>query len=124
MNAAIIIGYRIAGILGALISTLGTILPPFIILSVISFFYAEFRDNAVINALLKGMQAGVVAVIADVVISLGIGIVKERRISSLIIMIGAFIATFFLEINIIIVILAAALIGLAAAYYRSKHKRW
>ena len=38
-------------------------------------------------------------------------------------MIGAFIATFFLEINIIIVILAAALIGLAAAYYRSKHKK-
>ncbi|HHX79792.1 MAG TPA: chromate transporter [Acholeplasmataceae bacterium] len=123
VNAAIIIGYRIGGIGGALISTLGTILPPFIILSVISFFYAEFRDNAIINALLKGMQAGVVAVIADVVINLGMGIVKERRISSLIIMIGAFVATFFLEVNIIIVILAAALIGLSAAYYRNKHNK-
>ena len=122
VNAAIIIGYRIGGIGGALISTLGTILPPFIILSVISFFYAEFRDNAIINALLKGMQAGVVAVIADVVINLGMGIVKERRISSLIIMIGAFVATFFLEVNIIIVILAAAF-GLSAAYYRNKHNK-
>lgn len=69
------------------------------------------------------MQAGVVAVIADVVINLGMGIVKERRISSLIIMIGAFVATFFLEVNIIIVILAAALIGLSAAYYRNKHNK-
>ena len=67
VNAAILLGYRIAGIPGALVTILGTVLPPLLILSVISFFYAAFRDNAVVNAVLKGMQAGVTAVIADVV---------------------------------------------------------
>ena len=42
VNAAILIGYRIAGVLGALTTILGTVLPPLIILSVISLFYQAF----------------------------------------------------------------------------------
>jgi len=67
VNASVLVGRRIAGLPGMLIATLGTVLPPFIILSVVSLFYTAFRDNAVVNAVLKGMQAGVAAVIADVV---------------------------------------------------------
>ena len=59
VNAAILLGYRVAGISGALVTILGTILPPFITLSIISIFYTAFRDNTVVNAVLKGMQAGV-----------------------------------------------------------------
>ncbi len=123
VNASIIIGYRVAGIMGSLISVLGTVLPPFIILSVISYFYAEFRDNHIINAILMGMQAGVVAVIVDVVLSLGIGIAKERRISSMIIMLGAFIATYFFEVNIILIILISGIIGLLTFLYRKKRNK-
>jgi len=112
VNASIIIGYRVGGILGAFVSVLGTILPPFIILSVISHFYTQFRDSAIVAALMHGMRAGIVAVIADVVVSLAEGIVKERKVSSVLIMAGAFIATYFFHINIVFIILAAALIGL------------
>jgi len=96
VNAAILLGYRVAGISGALVTILGTILPPFITLSIISIFYTAFRDNTVVNAVLKGMQAGVAAVIADVVMSLGSNVFKQKDIVSVIVMVGAFISTIFL----------------------------
>ena len=56
VNAAIIIGYRLAGMLGALVAIAGTVLPPLIILSVISLFYQAFRANQVVANVLRGMQ--------------------------------------------------------------------
>jgi len=111
VNAAILLGYRIKGILGALAAILGTVLPPFITLTIVSFFYAAFRDNVVVNAVLKGMQAGIAAVIADVVLNLGANVVKEKDIVSVLIMIGAFVATFFLKVNVIYIIIVCGFIG-------------
>lgn len=79
VNTAIMVGYKIAGVLGAALSTIGTVLPPLIILTVVSFFYQEFRDNMYISAMLKGMQAGVSAVIVDVVIGLSGNVIKKKR---------------------------------------------
>lgn len=111
VNAAILLGYRIKGVSGALVTILGTVLPPFITLTVVSFFYTAFRDNIVVGAVLKGMQAGIAAVIADVVLNLGANIVKEKDIVSVIIMLGAFTATFFLKVNVIYIIIVCGLIG-------------
>lgn len=111
VNASILLGYRVAGIIGAFISILGTVLPPLIIVSIISFFYTAFRENIVVNAVLKGMQAGVAAVIADVVLNLGGNVVKEKDLISAFVMISAFIATFFLKINVMYIILVCGCIG-------------
>lgn len=111
VNAAILLGYRIAGLLGALVTILGTVLPPFITISVVSLFYTAFRDNIIVNAVLKGMQAGIAAVIADVVINLGSNVLKEKDIVSVIIMAGSFVATFFLKINVMYIILVCGCIG-------------
>ena len=67
INASLIIGYKLAGILGAIVALVGTVLPPLIIISIISLFYIAFRDNRIVNGAMQGMQAGVAAVIADVV---------------------------------------------------------
>ena len=45
VNASILVGYRAGGVLGGIVTVLGTVLPPLIILSVISLFYAAFRSN-------------------------------------------------------------------------------
>ena len=59
VNGAIIVGYKLAGIPGMLVSVIGAIIPPMVILSVISVFYDAFCSNYYIAALLKGMTAGV-----------------------------------------------------------------
>ncbi|MBU3113463.1 chromate transporter [Clostridium lacusfryxellense] len=117
VNAAIIVGYRLAGVLGAMITILGTVLPPLIILSIISVAYTEFRDSLIVKYILRGMQAGVAAVIIDVVISMAISLYKEKKLLPIMIMIGAFIATFILKINVIIIILTSGIIGAISTYY-------
>ena len=57
------------------------------------------------------MQAGIAAVIADVVLKLGSDVLKEKDPISAIIMIGAFIATYFLKVNVIYIILVCGFIG-------------
>ncbi|HEX3028328.1 MAG TPA: chromate transporter [Clostridia bacterium] len=123
VNASILIGYRIAGFLGSLVTILGTLLPPLTILSIISMFYAEFRDNAVIHALLKGMQAGVAAVIVDVVINLGQSVIKEKKAISVLVMTGAFIATYFFKVNVMSIIIVCGAIGVISIYLREKGER-
>lgn len=123
VNAAILVGYRVAGIPGALVTILGTVLPPLIILSVISLFYQWFSTNRWVAALLKGMQSGVAAVIADVVISMGGDVVKSKSALSVSIMLLAFCATWFFNVNVVYVILVCGLIGLVTALYREKKKK-
>ena len=120
VNAAMLLGYRVAGAPGGLVTVLGTILPPFITLSVVSLFYAAFRDNPIVNAVLKGTQAGVAAVIADVSLSLGKNVVKERDILSVIIMAAVFVLIFFLKVNVMLIILACAIIGAARILFKMK----
>lgn len=120
VNASILVGYRIAGSLGAIVSMVGTVLPPLIIISIISFFYDAFRDNTVVSAVLKGMQAGVAAVIFDVVLNLSGAIVKSKEYLSLVVMIGAFILTYLYGINVVVIILISAIIGIGTAWIRVK----
>lgn len=124
VNASILLGYRMAGVFGALIAIVGTVLPPLIIITIISFFYTAFRENPVVNAVLKGMQAGVAAVIADVVLNLGSNVVKEKDIVSVLVMMGAFIATFFLKINVMYIVLLCGCIGVGKVLFqRQKAKK-
>ena len=78
VNAAILTGYRMEGILGVIASVLGTVIPPVTTLSVISLCYGIFRDSPLVQAVLKGMQAGVAAVICDVVLDLSGKVVKTK----------------------------------------------
>lgn len=120
VNASILVGWRVAGFAGMVVAVIGTILPPMIILTVISFFYAAFAANVYVALTLKGMQAGVAAVIFDVVCSLGANVIKLRRPVYLLIMISAFAATFFFEINVVYIILSAALIGILLEVWSRK----
>lgn len=120
VNAAIMVGYRTAGLAGVAASVLGTILPPLVILSVISLFYAAFRDSVLVSLMLKGMQAGVAAVVLDVACNLGQNVAKQKSILQDCIMGAAFACTFFLNVNVVYLILAAAGIGLLRAFSAKK----
>lgn len=120
VNAAILMGWRIAGFSGMVAAVLGTILPPMVILSVISFFYAEFAANRYVALMLKGMQAGVAAVIFDVVLSLGSGVLRQKKPVYTILMFAAFFAVLFLDVNVIFIILFAALLGIGIELYSRK----
>lgn len=111
VNTSILIGYRMAGVPGALVTVFGTILPPLMIMSVLSYIYLAVRDNPVVNNLLLGMQAGVAAIIVNVVYNMGSRIVKQKKVIPVIVMILALIAGLIFQVNILLILLFAALVG-------------
>ena len=111
VNGAIVIGYKLAGVPGLLVSILGTVTPPFVILSIVSLFYTAFRETLYIGMMLEGMQAGVGAVIASVVYDMGEGIVRGKKYISILIMVLSFIAVYFLNISAVYIILACGVLG-------------
>lgn len=117
INAFVILGYRVGGIAGALAGAFGTALPPLIIISVISAFYTQFRDNRIIATALRVMRAGVAAVIFDVVINLAKNVIKTKRAFYIILMIGAFFAKCVFKVSATLIIIACLIIGLCDFLY-------
>lgn len=112
VNGAIVVGFKLAGLPGALVCILAAVIPPFIIISVIAAAYEAFRDNAQVSLVLGGMQAGVGAVIASVVWDMAGGIVRKKQAGDIVILIVSFLAVYVLKINVVFVILACAALGL------------
>ena len=100
VNAAIIIGYRLAGYTGAAVTLLATVLPPLITLTVISYFYDAFAHNYYVQIL-----------ILDVGINLLQKELKKKLLLPCLIIFGTFIANYFFQVNIMYLILIDAVIG-------------
>lgn len=121
INASIIFGYRMCGILGSFVAALGTALPPMIVISIVSVFYEQFRTNKYIAIALQVMRVGVAAVIFDVVLKLAEKVVMTKKIIYIAVMIISFIATFFFDISAIIIIFACLFIGIIEAVWSEKN---
>ncbi|MCB7319791.1 chromate transporter [Lacrimispora sp. 210928-DFI.3.58] len=121
VNGAIVVGYKLAGMAGVLTSVLATVIPPFLILSAISLCYTAFRSNLVVGWMLNGMQAGVGAVIMQVVWEMSSGIVKEKQWLSVLIMIAAFTANYVYGVNVVFIILICAFFGVVRTLYAQNH---
>jgi len=111
VNASILVGYRVAGLSGALLTVLGTILPPLVIISVISLFYRAFRDSAVVSMAMAGMLAGVAAVVCDVSLSMAVQIFKKKRVLPVVMLAAAFAAARWLNVSIVLILLACGAVG-------------
>ena len=115
VNASILVGYHVAGFHGAMLTVLGTILPPLMIISIISMFYQAFRDNAIVNMAM--------AVICDVVINMAKTIFQKKRLLPVIVMLGSFVAVRFFSVNIIVIILVCGVIGAADTWHQGKMRK-
>lgn len=122
VNTSIIIGYHIGGYPGALLTVLGTVTPPMIILTVISAFYVQFRSNPVVALILRGMQAGVVAVMANVTIKMIQNAVKDKSALSMSLLALAMVATVVFGVDIILVLLVCGVIGGLTAFQKGRSK--
>ena len=123
VNGAIVTGYKLAGLLGAAVAAFATIIPPFVVISVISVIYEAFKNNLIVAAMLGGMQAGVGAVIASVVYDMALDIFKQKSAGSVLIMAGAFAASCFFGVNVVYIILVCAAIGVVKALINRKKGR-
>ncbi len=113
INSATFVGYRTAGFFGAMLCTLGVVLPSFIIISLISLVLREFADILAVQYAFFGIRAGVLALVLKALWSMYTKCPKG--IVSYVVMAVAFVTTAFLNVPIIWAIIACAAIGLIAA---------
>ena len=121
INLAVLAGFRSAGFSGAVLCGVSSVLPPFLILSVISTCYQVFRDLPVVAAVLKGMEAAGGALIVDVVCVLGAAVLKEKRPFFASLMPAAFAGSFLLGINVMVILLIC--VAACLVYYYLSAKR-
>jgi chromate transporter len=109
INSSIYIGYKLFGLLGALVATLGTVLPSFLIILLIALFYADFKSNIYVEKAFKGIYPAIAVLILDAAVNLKKRAFKTKK--GIIIAVGALGALLFLDIHPIFVILAAGLLA-------------
>ncbi|MGN0982774.1 MAG: chromate transporter [Candidatus Limivicinus sp.] len=121
-NVAMLYGYRMAGIPGGLICVFGMIVPPLVILILISFCYSAFRTNYWVMAVMEGMQAAVVPIIASAAIGLVKGSVKYPPcILVMLLCLGLYL---FFDVSTICLVLIGVASGLLiGGYYEKKEAR-
>ena len=121
INAATFVGYRICGFFGALMSTLGVVLPSFLIILAISFVLREFESIKVVQYAFSGIRAGVLALIVKAVWSM----YKQcpKNACAYAVMLAAFMLTAFFDVDVLAVIIGCALFGLASSVIASKGQK-
>lgn len=122
VNGAIVVGYKLAGLPGTLVAILGTIIPPFLIISVISVCYNLLKDQFLVSEMLKGMQSGVGAVIASVTYEMGAGVICGKNRLTILIMAGAFAASCVFEVNVLLVVIVCGLLGVVRTLYSERRR--
>ena len=113
INSATFVGYKTAGVFGAACATLGVVLPSFLIISVISFVLNEFRELQAVQFAFNGIRAGVLALIIKALWSM----YKKCPKSPIgyVIMALSFVVAAFTDVNVIFIIIGAALVGIVSS---------
>ena len=119
-NVAYLFGYRQAGILGGVLSVVGMVLPPMIILSVLTYCYVLFQENIWVAKMLGGVRAAVVPIILSAAIKLCKGAFPEKICYAL--CIGGCVLNLVFGVNCVLVILLGVAAGLIIGKWKEAAK--
>lgn len=114
VNIATFVGYRIAGVLGAFFATVGVVLPSFAVILLISFAINEFQNIPTVQYAFKGIRAGVLALIIHALFNLYTQ--SPKNFIACVLMAFAFVLTAFFDVNVLVVIVCCAAIGLLSSF--------
>ena len=117
-NVTLLFGYHVAGVPGALMSLLGMSIPPILILTLITYLYTWFRDNVYVARALRGVRASVVPIIFAATLKLYPAALRDWF--TYVILIAGVLLLLFTDINAILIILGAAVIGLFVSFIKRR----
>lgn len=120
LNGSLMVGYHLANIPGALIAGLGTILPPMIILSLVSLGYQAVKSNLWIAAAFHGMRPVVAAIVLQVTWALLKPVLGKKKIVSIAMLVLAFIALYFFKVNIMLVMVICVAVAVIVSLVEIK----
>lgn len=112
INIATFIGTKRAGIIGGVITTVGVVLPAFLVILALSYVLDLVRDNKWVNALFTGVRVGVIVLIVHAALKF----LKEmkKKVVTVLLAVAMFCLAAFTDINVIYLMLGSIGISIAA----------
>ncbi|MBE6241530.1 MAG: chromate transporter [Bacteroidales bacterium] len=119
-NIAILTGHKLRGTKGSIVATIGSCLPPFLIILMIAMFFTGFKDNEYVIRAFKGIRPVVVALIGVPMIDM----IKATKMRwwSWAIVVASMILVCFMKVSPIYIIICVIVISLAMAHYVEKKR--
>lgn len=121
INAATFVGYRVCGFFGALLSTLGIVLPSFLIILTLSSVLDLFYELPAVRYAFEGIRAGVLALILKALWSMYRK--SKKGLLSYLLMALSFVAVAFFSVNAVFVILVCAAVGILTLFLSERRAR-
>lgn len=121
INTATFVGTKQAGVLGGIFTTLGVVLPSFLIIFALSFIIDLVKDNFWVACLFKGVRVGVLVLISKAVASFFRDMRKDWY--DFVFMIGAFLIAFLTDVSVVYIILGAMLVCIIAIAIKNQRKK-
>jgi len=112
VSGSSLVGFKAAGTWGAIVSTLGLVIPSGVIPVIVFFLVLRYGDQPIVKGLLKGLGPVIVALIVIVAFNISKGVFKTFDIWMILLGLGALAALYF-KVNPFLVLLGGALFGLA-----------
>ena len=109
VNSATFVGYKLAKFWGALVSTIGVVLPSFLVIWAVASVFLSFQDNPIVQAAFKGLRPAVLGMI--IVAALSVANVATAGFKSIIIVLGVILGVAVFKLHPIIVFILSGIIG-------------
>jgi len=120
VNTAVFIGYKIAGVKGALASALGIICPSIILITLIATLLSGFQEIPVVRHALSGIRIGVCVLMVATIVQLGKNAIKSAI--AIVICLATFALAYFLGLNIALLVILSAVAGIVIMIIKEKIK--
>lgn len=117
-NIAILTGHRLRGTKGSIVATIGSCLPPFLIILMIAMFFTEFKDNEYVIRAFKGIRPVVVALIGVPMIDM----IKATKMRwwSWVIVVATMTLVCFLSVSPVYILICVIAVALFISWYRNR----
>lgn len=122
-NTTMLIGFQVAGLLGAVFAMIASIIPPLAIITVLSVLYHSLIENVYFGYIMCGMRAGVAAVIISLVYDMAKPFFKHKNLMEIFLFILGFCLAFLTDMSVIFIILGAAVLGIIYTYIKLYYER-
>lgn len=118
INSATFVGYRLAGVLGAIIATIGVLLPTFAIVVLLCLFFLQVKGHPQVEAAFVSIRVTIVAIISYAAWKIGKSAAVDKTTIALIV-IGV-VLLLFVSIHPVVLIISSAVAGIFIVYVRGR----
>lgn len=120
-NIAILTGHKLRGTKGSIVATIGSCLPPFLIILLIAMFFTEFKDNEYVIRAFKGIRPVVVALIGVPMIDM----LKATKMRwwSWVIVVASMTLVCFMKVSPVYILICVIAVALFVSWYNNKKDR-